>query len=382
MPRRCDVAIVGGGPAGLATAIATARLGLATVLFEPREPPLDKACGEGLMPSALAALARLGVDLDGVGRPFPGIRYVAGGGVAEADFPAGARGRGVRRTALAARLLAAAGDAGVELRRARVAALTPTGVAHDGGKLDARFVVGADGLRSRVRRWADLARPASGAARFGVVRHLRRAPWSERVEVVFGDGAEAYVTPLGGEEIGVALLWSGAARGFDELLATRLPAALGERLSGSETLGRDRGAGPFRQRARRAAAGRVALVGDAAGYVDALTGEGLAIAFEEALALAPALAAGDLAAYARASARLRRVPETVTRLALLLTRHPPLRRRAIAALAADPALFSRLLGVLGTGRTVREVGGAALVRFVARLARPAAPLAWAERGAR
>jgi len=384
MPRVHDVAIVGGGPAGLAAALAARRLGLATVVLEAREPPLDKACGEGLMPSALAALARLGVDLGDAGRAFSGIRYSSGDRVAEADFPAGARGRGVRRTVLAEKLRDAAARAGVELRRARAVGLTARGVAVDDGEIAARRVVGADGLRSAVRTWAGLAATPRRPARFGVVRHFATAPWSERVEVVFGDGAEAYVTPLGAGELGVALLWSGAARGFDELLATRLPASLRERLAGAPVVGRDRGAGPFGQRVRAAAAGRVALVGDAGGYLDALTGEGLAIAFEEALALAlaPALATGDLAGYARAAARLRRTPEAITRLALLLTRHPRLRRRAVAALAADAALFSRLLGVLGARRTTREVGGAALVRFAARLAQPTRPPGWAEPGAR
>jgi hypothetical protein len=103
----------------------------------------------------------------------------------------------------------------------------------------------------------------------------------------------------------------------------------------------------------------VALVGDAAGYVDAVTGEGLALAFAEALALGPALAAGDLAAYARASARLRRIPEAITRLVLALSRRPAPRRRAIAALAADPAFFGRLLGTLGAGRPLGTLGGGA-----------------------
>ncbi|MCM2270896.1 MAG: NAD(P)/FAD-dependent oxidoreductase [Thermoanaerobaculia bacterium] len=376
-----DVVIVGGGPAGLATAIAARRHGLATVVLEAREPPLDKACGEGLMPSALAALAALGVELGDTGRPFAGIRYAADGVVAEADFPDGAHGRGVRRVDLHRLLFAVAAAAGVEWRSGeRVLGLTPRGVATAAGEIAARFTVGADGLQSKVRAWAGWERPAAGAPRFGVRRHVALAPASERVEVVFGAGAEAYLTPLADDALGVALLWRGPARGFDDLLATRFPPAFAERLRGAPAISRDRGAGPFRQRARRAAAGRVALVGDAGGYVDALTGEGLAIAFEEALALAPALACGDLAVYARASARLRRVPELVTRLALTLTRHPRARRRALAALAADPALFSRLLGVLGARRAVGTVGGAALARFGSRLLRPTAPrLGWAGR---
>ncbi|HEX9801310.1 MAG TPA: FAD-dependent oxidoreductase [Thermoanaerobaculia bacterium] len=368
----CDVAVVGGGPAGLAAALAARRSGLDVVVLEPRPSPIDKACGEGLMPSALAALAALGVDLGGAGRAFRGVAYVSGATVAAADFPGGASGRGLRRTELHAALVAAAARAGVEIRAERAEALTARGVAAAGGELAARWVVGADGLRSRVRHWAGLARGTGGAPpRFGLRRHLALAPWSERVEIVFGDSAEAYVTPLAADEIGVALLWRGVARGFDDLLATRFPAGLRRRLAGARVTARDLGTGPFRQATRGVARGRVALVGDAAGSLDALTGEGLACAFEEALALGPALALGDLVGYARASARLRRVPETVTRLALLLARHPALRRRAVAALAADPALFSRLIGLLGARGRLRELGGGAVARFGARLVVPA-----------
>lgn len=367
-----DVAVVGGGPAGLAAALAARRAGLAVALVERSRPPLDKACGEGLMPAAVAALDRLGVALPARSAPFTGIRYVCGGAVAEADFADGATGRGVRRTLLHAALAEAAGAAGVELRWGCAATgLTPRGLATDEGELATRFVVGADGLRSKVRAWAGLARESRAPRRFGVVRHLGRAPWSTRVEVTFGDRVEAYVTPLADDEIGVALLWDGDGEGFDVLLARRLPAELAARLAGAPALGRDRGAGPFRQRVRAAARGRVALVGDAAGYVDALTGEGLALAFGQALRLGPALAAGDLAGYARAARRDARVPETITRLALFAARRPALARRLVAALAADPALFARLLAALGAGGSLAALPLAATLRFAAHLFAPA-----------
>jgi flavin-dependent dehydrogenase len=368
---RLDVVVVGGGPAGLAAALAARRAGLAVALVERGRPPLDKACGEGLMPSAVAALARLDVALPLRSAPFTGIRYVCGEAVAEADFPAGALGRGVRRTELHAALAAAAAAAGVELHWGCAATgLTAAGVATAAGELAARFVVGADGLRSKVRAWAGLARASRARRRFGVVRHFRRAPWVARVEVTFGDRVEAYVTPLADDEIGVALLWEGDGEGFDALLARRLPPALGSRLAGAPVLGRDRGAGPFRQRAR-AVAGRVALVGDAAGYVDALTGEGLALAFRQALALGPALAAGDLRGYARAARRDARVPAALTHLTLFVARRPALARRVVAALARDPELFSRLLGALGADGALAALGLARALAFAGHLLAPA-----------
>jgi flavin-dependent dehydrogenase len=374
--------VVGGGPAGLAAALACRRQGLAVACLEARRPPLDKACGEGVMPAGLAVLERLGVEPPERAAPLRGVRYRLGEVVADGDFPAGARGLGVRRTLLSAALVEAAERAGVELVwGARVEGLTAEGLATAAGAVSARYLVGADGLRSRVRRWAGLERPTRAPRRFGVVRHFRVAPPGERVEVWFGARAEAYVTPLAADEIGVALLWEGEGGGFDALLASRLPPELGRWLAGGERLGPDRGAGPFHQATRGViAGGRVALVGDAAGYVDALTGEGLALALESAEPLAAALAAGELAAYARAHRRLARGPQV----ALAAARRPPLARRGVAALARDPELFSRLLGALGAGRPLTAVGLGRALRFARALLLPSAggrPLRAAERGA-
>jgi flavin-dependent dehydrogenase len=363
--REVEVLVVGGGPAGLVAALEARRRGLSDVVVLDRgRPPIDKACGEGVMPDGVARLAELGVEIDPArSAPFRGIRYVDGELAAAGRFPRG-HGLGVRRTALHEALVRRAEECGVELRwRVRVGGLLAggaegfAGVETSQGPLSARWIVAADGLNSRLRSWAGLAAPApveGRRRRFGVRRHFRLLPWSELVEVHWSDGVEAYVTPVGPEEVGVAMLWSGGPARFGELLA-RFPPLAG-RLAGAPTTSRTRGAGPLAQRVRRVTAGRLALLGDASGYVDAITGEGLSLAFHQAAALARALAAGDLASYRRAHRAIGRLPNAITRAVLALERRPRLRRRLLATLAADPELFGRLLGIHSRAFPLRRLG--------------------------
>lgn len=336
-----QVAVVGGGPAGLATAVAVRRRGLDVTVLEQGQPGRDKACGEGLMPDGVAAARRLGVDLSEHGLPFRGIRYLDGDLVAEGSFPGGS-GRGIRRIRLHRSLARAAEASGADLRWGiRAEGLHPEGVETSSGFLRARWIVGADGLHSRVRRWSGLEAGAGKRKRFGVRRHFHRSPWTDRVEVYWADGAEAYVTPVGPQLVGVALLWSGETADFDGLIS-RFP-GLEARLAGAERASGDRGAGAFHQRVTGVVANHVALVGDASGYLDPITGEGMGLAFREAEALAGALRREELPAYARAHRKLGRRAWTVTRLLLAAERRPRVRRTVIRILSGAPGLFSGIL---------------------------------------
>jgi 2-polyprenyl-6-methoxyphenol hydroxylase-like FAD-dependent oxidoreductase len=144
-----DVLVVGGGPAGLATAINCAQAGLSVNVAEPRTGPIDKACGEGLMPSAVTRLAAIGVRPDG--HPLRGIRYLDSRHRADAPFRRGP-GLGVRRTTLHAALAARAAELAIPVLPVRVAGFTQHNSGVTAAGIEARYLVAADGLHSAIRR--------------------------------------------------------------------------------------------------------------------------------------------------------------------------------------------------------------------------------------
>lgn len=336
-----DLVVAGGGPVGLAVALHAARAGLDVSVREPREGPIDKACGEGLMPGAVAELEALGVRPDG--HPLAGIRYLDGSGAGEsveAAFRFGP-GRGVRRTTLHAALAAPLADAGVPVEPTPVKEVRDLGdhLLVDGEPT--RFLIAADGLHSPVRRLLDLEVTTRDRRRFGLRCHVAQAPWTPFVEVHWAPHAEAYVTPVADDLIGLAVL-TDAGTGFEETM--REFPVLRARLTGEHT--RVLGAGPLRQRARRRVAGRVLLVGDAAGYVDALTGEGIAVGLAQARAAVACVVADDPERYEVQARRLSRRHELLTHALLRATAHQPVRRRLVPVAARAPWLFSAAVNQL------------------------------------
>jgi flavin-dependent dehydrogenase len=342
---RTDVFVIGGGPAGLGAAIAARQRGFSVMVADGARPPIDKACGEGLMPDTVAALGALGVRLErGEGHAFRGIRFVSGDAEVDASFPNGP-GLGLRRLALHTKLIAHAEERGVKLLwKTPVAGVREDGVAlADGRAIAARWIVGADGIRSRVRRWIGAEKETRRGVRYACRRHYKVAPWSDCTEVYWGENSQAYVTAVSGDEVCVAMIAEHPRISFEEL--ERVFPRLAKRVEFAEGSGSDRGAITTMRRLDRVYRGNVALIGDASGSVDAITGDGLNLSFHQATALADALVSGDLRAYQRAHRRLARRPTWMGRLMLTLGTRPILRERIMRALVADPRIFARLMAM-------------------------------------
>jgi flavin-dependent dehydrogenase len=367
MVHETDVFVIGGGPAGLAAAIAARKKGFSVTLADGSHPPIDKACGEGLLPDTLAALSELGVDIGASeGYAVQGIRFVGKKSQVAASFPGG-QGIGMRRPVLHERLVEQASACGVRLRwNTPVAGICREGVIVPDGLVPAKWIVGADGIGSRVRKWSGLDAPVRCGRRYAVRRHFRVRPWSNFMEIYWGENAQAYVTPVDTEAVCVVLISRRAGMRFDSI-GTEFP-ELARRLERATQADPERGAVTMMQRLRRVYRGQVGLIGDASGSVDAITGEGLCLGFRQALALADALAAGDLGRYQSAHRRLSRRPALMGRLMLLLDGRSALRERALRALASDTDVFGRLLAIHVGAATSPHVAAAGALfgwRFVA-----------------
>jgi flavin-dependent dehydrogenase len=203
--------------------------------------------------------------------------------------------------------------------------------------------MGADGENSRVRQWAGLQATRRESYRFGFRRHYRVAPWTDFMEIYWANGCQMYVSPVGGDEVCVALITRDPHVRLNDAMP-RFP-ELARRLEGADIVGSDRGAVTATRYLRRVYRGRVALIGDASGSVDAITGEGMGLAFRQALALADALVADNLDDYQTAHRRLARRPAFMAQLMLTLDRFPRLRPRVLQTFAAKPVIFERLLAV-------------------------------------
>jgi flavin-dependent dehydrogenase len=339
-----DLFIVGGGPAGLVAAIAARRSGFSVTLADAARPPIDKACGEGIMPDGLAALAEFGITIPlEKASVFRGIRFLDSENSVDAQFVGGC-GLGVRRPVLHELLVDHALRSGVRMHwGTRVTGLRENRVQLDGREIRCRWVVGADGMTSRIRAWAGLEKSSRVNHRFGFRQHFPIKPWSDFVEVHWTNRGQLYVTPVSEEEICVALVTHDRGHRLKEAITncSTIPSSLREAIAST----REQGALSASRSLKSVVRGPVALIGEASGSVDSVTGEGMSIAFRQALALERALREDDLSIYQTAHRKLMRLPRAMAELMLLMDRRQGVRMRALHALAGKPELFGRMLAV-------------------------------------
>ncbi|MDQ6772883.1 MAG: NAD(P)/FAD-dependent oxidoreductase [Candidatus Dormibacteraeota bacterium] len=363
-----DVAVIGGGLVGASFGLLVRRAGLSAMVLDQGTFPRDKPCGEGLMPAGAAVLAGLGLDLEGHGFPaLAGVRYRLGeggrDGTAGASFRNG-HGFGVRRVRLDTLLAERAGVVEGVTVTALEAAANGVRLETSQGAVRARVAVGTDGLRSQVRAWSGWERAPRQPHRHGLVGHLRvERPVPAEVQVTVLDTVEVYTAPCGPGEMLAAVLGPrgtlrrpgvGVEASYRETLARAYPDLGPFQLS-------DRlwGAGPFSVAPECVAEGRVFLAGDAAGFCDPLTGDGMSAGLRQAEALARFLAADmstAAARYRRWHATQWRRRRIVGRLALTLTGSGALARRALAGMRRRPAALQTLLAVNDGSRGLSALG--------------------------
>lgn len=334
------------------------------LVVDRQQFPRAKACGEGLFPLGVAELERLGVlaSIADVSSPLRVVRFHAGRQTVEAPLGRTAGGLGVSRLHLDVAVLERAREAGVDVRLG----VTATGLRVRKGKvvalqtsegdLPGRAFLAADGLQSRLRRVAGLDGRRRGD-RYGVSGHvsLPVAPKPE-VDVYFERGHEIYVTPLGGNCVNVAVLtrragmrpFAGDFRGrFEEMLREHSAFRDGFDLC-SEPLA----AGPFPAGCSRAWRANLVLAGDAAGFFDGISGEGMTAALLSARECAAAvdayLESGSYEAFRKYDRRRRalvRNSNLLARVSLALSRQPKVAELAVRNLSRRPETFGRLVAI-------------------------------------
>ncbi|MGI9147696.1 MAG: NAD(P)/FAD-dependent oxidoreductase [Chloroflexota bacterium] len=366
-----DVIVVGGGPAGSASATLFAEQGRRVLLLDAARFPRAKPCAEYVSPGGVQILARLGaldrIEAAATHRWLRGMQLRAPGGGRHLIEYRSADGSprhalSVPRLVMDTALLEVARAGGVEVREGfRVSDIWQADghvrgvLGPNGERLTAELVIGADGLHSVVARKIRARQPAVWPRRLGLVSHWEHVDWPEDFGCMLV-GRKGYVgiAPLddrGSVSVGLVGRMPSGRLGTS---AAALEAGLSkypevsQRLSRGRLAGPVRGVGPLANRVTACAGPGYRLVGDAAGFFDPFTGEGIFRALRGA-----ELVAACPADYARARARAFSAKQRLVALIQVFVQTPRLMDFAVERLQRRPQVARDLGSVLGDLRPAR-----------------------------
>ena len=320
------------------------------------------------MPQGVAALRDLGIHLNsGLAVPFAGIRFAGGESSAYAKFP-DAQGFALRRVRLHQLLVERAIEAGVIFQwSTRVTKIDSRQVTAGNAQIPYTWLVGADGQNSFVRKWAKLGPVRTSGRRFGFRRHFRVRCWPNFVDVYWGRGCQMLATPTARDEVCVSVLSREAGFRISDALP-QFPELAG-RLHDATPVTRELGNATSLNRLAEIACGRVVLVGDASGSVDAITGHGLSLAFQQAIFLAEAFERGDLAHYESAHRKIAVMPALMSRLMFMMDKNSWMRRKMLRLFENIPDLFAKLLSIHAGAAPLSSVSRGEMIGIAWKLLR-------------
>ncbi|MCA9507122.1 MAG: NAD(P)/FAD-dependent oxidoreductase [Myxococcales bacterium] len=363
-----DVVIVGAGPAGFACALKLAQKNLSVALIEKNQLPAGKPCGEGILPNGVNQLKSLGI-LDFIGddqqHKIDGIRYITAKHQAKASFINGV-GLGINRVVLSSAFKKSLNQyPNIHLIKAEFKNYENSIVTVKEENLmrhiKTKFLVGADGLRSKVRSNLGIEIKKPYFKRWALTAHMPIKAWTSLVEIHLDKNIEAYVTPTGKNEINVVFMWDRSkklpAKGKDLFFALidNFP-KLKKQMALYDLSHKAFAIGPFHYRAKNFfSKTHAALIGDAAGYIDPLTGEGINLGLYQGQLLAhiigdklrqnKRITQSDLQEYQRGALNYGRAHTWLTYIMLLMQKNNLFFELAMKIFKTYPWLLSSLTAI-------------------------------------
>jgi len=335
------IAIIGGGPIGLFLAIKLSKMGHSVELFEKGTWPRDKVCGQGIMPSGLQLLKSIGVkfETNEFSCQFNGIEYIDGNQIVSGLLPT--PGRGIKREVLSEKLYSMA------LQQKNLKLFSQYEIQDPSILNQYAKIFACDGMNSPTRKFLQMEKKRKGPLRIGARVHYACPPWSKNVQIYWGDGVEAYITPISPSQVEVTYLWYQDKINKGAYLEKRLLhffPQLENKLKGYKRINDFKAYGPFSAVSKKNSIGKLFFVGDAYQFLDGITGEGISLGLKTANILAENFEDYTLLVKLKIKILYFNYSLFVS-LALILSRHKNFRKFIFKILKRFPNIFKLLLSL-------------------------------------